>query len=495
MPDHDRRLESLVRPPDWHNPRPAARYDLVVLGAGTAGLVAAAGAAGLGARVALVERGLMGGDCLVTGCVPSKALLSSARRVAEARRAGSHGITVSGIDVDFAAVMERMRRLRAELAVHDSAERFRGLGVDVFLGEGRFVDRDTLEVDGARLRFRRGLVASGGRPAVPEVPGLAGSGFLTSETVFSLTARPRRLAVVGGGPVGCELAQALARLGTEVTLIQRGERVLPKDEADAAGVVGKALVSDGVRILLGRALRSVEKGAVLRLEVEDGRAREIVETDAVLVAVGRLPNVRGIGLEEAGVRYKVENGIVVDDRLRTTSEPIYAAGDVAGRYQFTHMADAEARVVLRNAFFPGHRKASALHVPWCTYTDPELAHVGHSVESARQAGVEIDSFTQPLPGVDRFVLEGETDGFVRLHVRRGSDEIVGATIVGADAGELIGLVSFAMRSGTGLKVLSETIFPYPTRSDALRKVASEWQRSRLKPRVAWLLEKWFALLR
>ncbi|MGH7558160.1 MAG: mercuric reductase [Gemmatimonadota bacterium] len=493
---HDLRLESLVRPPDWENPRPVGRYDLIVLGAGTAGLVAAAGGAGLGARVALVERGLMGGDCLNHGCVPSKALLASARRAAEAGRAERYGITIGDVEVDFAAVMERMRRIRASLAVHDSARRFRDLGVDVFLGEGRFVSRDALQVEGATLRFRRALLAMGGRPAVPAVPGLAGAGFLTNETVFSLTRLPRRLAIVGGGPIGCELAQVFARFGSGVVLVERLERILANDEADAAAVVHRALVEDGIEVRVGHELERVEPAdGASRLSLRDREGGVVVEADTILLAAGRQPNVEGVGLEAAGVEYDPALGVRVDDRLRSTNPAIYAAGDVAGRYLFTHMADAEARIVVRNALFPGRRKASALHVPWCTYTDPELAHVGHSPESAAGAGIDLDSIDRSFDGVDRAVLEGEGEGFARVHVRRGGNEIVGATVVGAHAGETIGLVALAMEAGVGLETLSETVFPYPTRAEALRGIANEWQRWRLTPRVRWLLERWFALRR
>ncbi|MGH7564503.1 MAG: mercuric reductase [Gemmatimonadota bacterium] len=493
---HDLHLESLVRPPDWENPRPAGRYDLVVLGAGTAGLVAAAGAAGLGARVALVERGLMGGDCLNHGCVPSKALLASARRAAEARRAGRYGIKVGGVEVDFAAVMERMRRIRTALAVHDSARRFRDLGVDVFLGEGRFAGPDALEVVGATLRFRRALLAMGSRPSVPPVPGLAGADFLTNETVFSLTGLPRRLAIVGGGPIGCELAQAFARFGSRVVLVERLDRILVNDEAEAAAVVDRALVEDGIEIRPGHELERVESAdGGTRLSLRGPEGGVVIEADAILLAAGRCPNVEEVGLEEASVEYDPEEGVRVDDGLRTTNSAIYAAGDVAGRYLFTHMADAEARIVVRNALFPGRRKASALHVPWCTYTDPELAHVGHTAESAQRAGIDVDSIDRSFDGVDRSVLEGEGEGFARVHVKGGSDEIVGATVVGAHAGETIGLMALAMKAGVGLKTLSETILPYPTRAEALRKVANEWQRSRLTPRVTGLLERWFALWR
>jgi len=392
--------------------------------------------------------------------------------------------------------MERMRRIRADLAVHDSASRFRDLGVDVFLGEGRFDGRDAVEVGGARLSFRRALVATGGTPLVPPVPGLVEAGFLTNETVFDLETLPTRLAVVGGGPVGCELAQAFARFGTAVTLVERLARILPNDEADAAVLLADALAGEGILVLTGHDLERVERSGPVRTVFLQGPAGPVrVDVDLILVAVGRRPVVAGIGLEAVGIRHDPDRGVLVDDRLRTTNRAVYAAGDVAGRHRFTHVADAEARIVLRNALFPGRRKASALHVPWCTFTDPEVARVGHSSESAARAGIAVDSFTRPLARVDRFVVEGEEGGFARVHVRRGSDEIVGATVVGSHAGELIGVVALAMRAGAGLGTLADTVFPYPTRSEALRGAANEWQRSRLTPMVRRLFEGWFRLRR
>ncbi|HET6342464.1 MAG TPA: FAD-dependent oxidoreductase, partial [Gemmatimonadota bacterium] len=427
---------------------------------------------------------------------PSKALLASARRAAEARRAGRYGVIVPEVQVEFAAVMDRMRRIRADLAAHDSAERFRGLGVDVLLGEGRFVGRDAVEVDGERLTFRRALVATGGTPLVPAVPGLAEAGFLTNETVFDLEALPRRLAVIGGGPVGCELAQAFARLGSVVTLVERLDRILTSDEPEATALLTEALAAEEIRVLTRHELDGVERSGAVRtviLRGPDGPVR--IDADAILVAAGRRPMVEGIGLDRAGIEFEVDRGVRVDDRLRTSNPAVYAAGDVAGRHLFTHMADAEARIVLRNALFPGRRRASALHVPWCTFTDPEVGHVGHSPGSAAEAGIEIDSFVRPFSRVDRHVVEGEEAGFARVHVRRRSDEIVGATVAGAHAGELIGLVALAMEAGAGLGTLADTVFPYPTRSEALRGIANEWQRSRLTPRVRRLFEAWFRLRR
>jgi pyruvate/2-oxoglutarate dehydrogenase complex dihydrolipoamide dehydrogenase (E3) component len=339
-------------------------------------------------------------------------------------------------------------------------------------------------------------VATGGAPVVPSVSGLLEAGVHTNETVFDLERRPARLAVVGGGPVGCELAQAFARLGAAVTVVERLDRLLPKDEPDAARLLTDALAGEGIRVLTGHDLERVERSGPARAVFLRGPAGTVrVDVDAVLVATGRRPTVEGIGLDRAGIEHDVHRGIRVDDRLRTTNPNVYAAGDVAGRHLFTHMADAEARIVIRNALFPWRRKASAVHVPWCTFTDPEVARVGHSAESAAEAGIAVDSFTWPLARVDRFVVEGEEGGFARVHLRRGSDEILGATAAGAHAGELIGLVAIAMRAGAGLGTLADTVFPYPTRSEALRGVANEWQRSRLTPRIRRLFEGWFRFRR
>ncbi len=488
--EHNRRLVGQVHPPGWLDPEPAPRYNLVVLGAGTAGLVAAAGAAGLGARVALVERHLMGGDCLNYGCVPSKALLAASRAAAAVRRAADFGMHVpDGVRVDFAAVMDRLRRLRADMAGSDSAERFRGLGVDVFLGEGRFTGPDAVEVGGKTLRFRKAVIATGARPAEPAVPGLKEAGYLTNETVFSLTELPRRLAVLGAGPIGCELAQAFARLGSHVTLIANHARIMPREEPDAADIVQKSLRRDGVDLLFDTNITRAERQGDERVLFGPGVE---VRANAVLVGVGRAPNVAGMSLEGAGVAFDIKEGVHVDDRLRTTNRRIYAAGDVCSRFKFTHAADALARLVIQNALFLGRKKASALTIPWCTYTDPEVAHVGLYPEEARQKGIDVQTFEQSLALVDRAILEGETDGFVRVHVKKGSDVIVGGTIVAAHAGEMIGELSLAMTAGLGLGALARTIHPYPTQAEALRKAGDAYNRTRLTPFVKWLFEKWLA---
>jgi pyruvate/2-oxoglutarate dehydrogenase complex dihydrolipoamide dehydrogenase (E3) component len=532
LDEHNRELLANVHPPGWRNPEPAARYHLVVLGAGTAGLVAAAGAAGLGAHVALVERHLMGGDCLNVGCVPSKALIRAADAWHEARCAAERfgGPAASGMP-SFAAAMERMRRLRAGLSPHDGAVRFRGLGVDVFLGDARFVGRDAVEVAGRRLRFRRAVVATGARPAVPAVAGLEEAGYRTNETLFNLTELPRRLAILGAGPIGCEMAQAFARFGSTVTLIDRGNQILRREDADAAAIVAAALARDGVRLELGVELAAVGRaGAEKILELRpagggddhgrpgnggvgsrDGEAggaagsgttlgregegreawRQLV-VDEILVAAGRLPNVEGIGLDAAGIRW-TPGGIEVDDRLRTSNPRVFACGDVASPFRFTHAADAQARLVVQNALFFGRAKASALNIPWCTFTSPEIAHVGCNEREARGRGTAVETLTVPLADIDRAVLDGDTEGFLRLHLKRGTGTILGATLVAAHAGDIIGEICLAMTRGIGLGAIAGVIHPYPTQAEVVKRAADTWRRGKLTPTVRRLLGGWFRL--
>jgi pyruvate/2-oxoglutarate dehydrogenase complex dihydrolipoamide dehydrogenase (E3) component len=490
---YNTRLVANAHPPDWVNPEPAPRYHLVVIGAGTAGLVTAAGAAGLGAKVALVERHLMGGDCLNYGCVPSKALIRSARVAAQVCAAAGFGVRVQGgVRVDFAAVMERVRQLRAGISPNDSAERFRTLGVDVFLGEGRFGGPDTVEVGGKTLRFRKAVIATGARARQPPIPGLADAGFLTNETVFSLTELPARLAVIGGGPIGCELAQAFARLGSRVTLLQSQPQLLPREDTNAVVRVEKALRRDEVEIVLGSSITAAEKrpeGKVLRLERPTHN--ELV-VDEVLVAAGRQPNVEGLNLEGVEVQYDTRRGVIVNDRLRTTNRRIFAAGDICSRYQFTHAADALARIVIQNALFLGQARASALTIPWCTYTDPEIAHLGLSEHEAILMGVPVRTFVQELHEVDRAILDGQTEGFVKILVREGTDKIVGATVVADHAGDMLSEITVAMVNGVGLGKLARTIHPYPTQAEAIKKIGDAYNRTRLTPFVKWLFGKWLA---
>lgn len=486
---HNRALVAEVHPEGWQNPEPRGRYNLVVIGGGTAGLVSAAGAAGLQARVALIERRFLGGDCLNTGCVPSKALIAAGRMAHAARSGSGFGVHAGDVQVDFSRVMERMRRERAAIAPHDGAARFRGLGVDVFFGGARFSGRDRVLVGDAELSFARAVVATGARPAVPSIDGLAEAGYLTSESLFGLVDLPRRLTVIGGGPIGCEMAQCFARFGSEVTVVELADEILGADEPEAASVVREALSREGVRFRLGAEVRRVDPDRTCVLAAAEGEER--IEADAILVAAGRVANVEDLDLDAAGVM--IDGGVAVDDRLRTANKRIYAAGDCASRFRFTHAADAMARIVLRNALFFGRQKLSALDIPRVTYTDPELACVGLTPSTAAQRGIELDTFEVPMADIDRARLDGTAAGFLRVHVVRGKGAIAGATMVSAHAGEIISQISLAMQAAAGLGTLTSVIVPYPTESEALVRVADQWSRSRLTPRVerlfAWLMRR------
>lgn len=485
----NRALRDHVHPAGWTNPTPEGRYNLVVLGGGTAGLVAAAGAAGLGARVALVEKHLLGGDCLVTGCVPSKALIRSARAAAEARRADRLGVMVGEVTVDFPALMDRMRARRSEIARHDSAKRFTDLGVDVFLGEGHFTSERTLEVGGQTLEFARAVVATGAKAARPPIPGIEDANVLTNETLFSLTELPGHLVVVGGGPIGSEMAQAFARFGARVTQVEAGERIMGNDDPRAARVVMDAMARDGVELLTGTKVERFERGpgGETRVVARGPESEVVIDASHVLLAVGRAPNVEGIGLEQAGVEFDAREGVTVDDRLRTSNKRIFAAGDVASRYQFTHAADFLARAVLRNALFFGRAKASELVIPWATYTDPEVAHVGLTEDRAKEAGTDHGVIEIELTDNDRAVLDAEDEGFVKI-VHDPKGRVLGGTIVSAHAGEMIGELVAAVKNRTTLGDMSDVIHPYPTVADAIRRAGDQFNRTKLTPLAAKVLD-------
>jgi pyruvate/2-oxoglutarate dehydrogenase complex dihydrolipoamide dehydrogenase (E3) component len=469
--EHDARWRRLVFPADYRNPTPAARYNLTVIGAGPAGLVVAIAAAGLGARVALIERHAMGGDCLNVGCVPSKTLLAAA---------------ASGLS--FALAMERVRAVRAAIAAHDSVERYSAAGVDVFLGHASFASAHEIRVGEATLRTRRTVIATGARAHVPHLPGLADIAPLTNETVFDLTAQPRRLAVLGAGPVGCELAQAFARLGTEVELLELAPQILPQEEPEAAQRVADALARDGIRLRLGARVASASRDASGRtLRLADGTA---VVADQVLVAAGRARNLEGLELERAGVRADPASGIAVNARLQTSHPHIYAAGDVCSALQFTHAADAQARIVVRNTLFPGSASAEHLVIPWCTYTRPELAHVGSGSRELERAGQAFDRYRVEFGELDRGRTDDAADGYAEVLTARGTDRILGATIVGKDAGEQLSPVVLALTRGLGLKGLGSLVLPYPTRSEYLRRIVDAHTRTRLTPLAARTLKWW-----
>jgi len=501
---HNEQLLANVHPADWENPEPKDRYNLVVIGAGSAGLITAAIAAGLGARVALIERHLMGGDCLNVGCVPSKSLIRAARTIAEARHAEAFGLPVlASAEADFGAVMERMRRIRAQISREDSARRYRDeLGVDVFLGNARFSGSDVVEVNGAQLRFKKAVIATGARPAVPAIEGLEEAGYLTNETIFNLTERPNRLGVIGSGPIGAELAQAFRRLGSDVTVFDRAPQILPREDADAAQVIGDQFEREGIATLLGCKLRRVERrdtGARIHVTCADG-AERATDVDAILVAAGRAPNVEGLNLEAVGVAFDPRRGVHVNDYLQTRNPNIYAAGDIAMAWKFTHAADAAAKIVVQNALFLRTKKLSSLVMPWCTYTDPEVAHVGLYEREAAERGIELATFKVPLHEVNRAVTDGEDAGFVKIHVEKASgrpfwakrDRILGATIVASHAGEMVSEVTLAMANKLGLGAILATIHPYPTQAEALKRAGGAYLRSRATPTVGRILERFMA---
>jgi pyruvate/2-oxoglutarate dehydrogenase complex dihydrolipoamide dehydrogenase (E3) component len=495
---YNQQLLAYVHPADWVNPQPADVYDLVVIGAGTAGLVVAAGAAGLGLglKVALVERHLMGGDCLNFGCVPSKTIIRSARVIGEMWRGRELGISAGQVEIDFATVMERLRRIRSEIAHHDSATRFQQLGVDVFIGNGQFTSNDTVtvncgETEHHTLKFKKAVIATGSRASIPTLPGLAEAGYLTNETVFSLIERPHRLAIIGGGPIGCELAQTFGRLGCEVTLLDRNNQILTKEDPDAAEILQQVLVAEGVNLVLGCELQQVSvtsEGKTIGY-LSQGQVKTIT-IDEILLGTGRKPNIESLNLERVGVEYGVK-GVKVNDYLQTTNRKIYAAGDVCMAWQFTHAADASARIVIKNTLFSpfglGKSKLSNLVMPWVTYTDPEIAHVGLSEEAARSQGIEFETIKISMDKVDRAITDGEIQGFVKIIHRRGKDQILGATIVASHAGETISEITTAMVNQIGLSKLSSVIHPYPTQADAIKKAADAYRRTLLTPRTQKIL--------
>jgi pyruvate/2-oxoglutarate dehydrogenase complex dihydrolipoamide dehydrogenase (E3) component len=489
---HNQTLIANVHPRDWVNPQPRGRYNLVVIGAGTAGLVAAAGAAGLGAKVALIERHLMGGDCLNVGCVPSKAIIRASRAWADARNSGEFGVQGGETrGFDFARAMERMRRLRSGISRHDSVHRFRDeLGVDVFIGQGRFVGPDCIEVDGHRLLFDRAALCTGARAAAPAIPGLEAAGCLTNETLFELTELPPRLAVIGGGPIGCEMAQAFARFGSRVSLIQHGRHLLSREDADAAEILHAVFVREGIDLRLGVEILGIEtNGKDKILHLDQGGAGMDVTVDAILVAVGRAPNIEGLDLDKTGIAFD-RTGVWVNDMLQTTNPRVYAAGDICSPYKFTHTADAQARILIANALFMGRQKVSSLTIPWCTYTDPEIAHVGLTERDAEKKGLALTTLTVPLSTVDRAILDGETEGFARVHLRKGTDKILGATLVARHAGEMISEITLAITGGLGLGAIGRTIHPYPTQAEAMKKLADAHNRTRLTGWVRKALGLW-----
>lgn len=502
LDQHNLALIRNVHPEEWVNPDPAGKYNLVVIGGGTAGLVTAAIASALGAKVALIEKDLMGGDCLNRGCVPSKAILRVSRVLGEIGNAPALGIHLSGkTEVDFKMVMERMRKIRARISTNDSVHRFKKMGVDLYLGEGTFLDRQTIGVSGKEFKFSKAAICTGARPAIPPIPGLKREEVLTSETIFSLTELPSSLAIIGAGPIGSEMAQAFSRFGSRVLLFDEAGHILPKEDEEAAIILEKRLKKDGVHLILrSKILRVETRGTEKMIHFESNGEIKEESVREILLSTGRVPNVEGLGLEAAGVAYDLKMGVLVDSMLQSTNPQVYAAGDVCFPYQFTHTAEATSQILIQNALFPhpfgiGSAHVEDLIIPRCTYTDPEIAHVGRFDEELLKKKGAVESLTFPLNEVDRAILDGTEEGFIRIHLRKGSDQLVGATLVAPHAGEMIGELTVAMKSGAGLGLISRTIHPYPTMAEVIKKAATAFRKKSLTGNKRNILKKWFCLFR
>lgn len=462
----------LLSPQDYQNPRPQSRYHLVVVGAGPAGLISAIGAAGLGAKVALIERHRMGGDCLNVGCMPSKALLSFSKQGPS----------------DFQQAFAWLREVRAGIAPHDSVQRYSEAGVDVFLGDAEFNDDGDICVDAVPLNARRIALCTGASAAVPPIPGLAAANPLTNETVFDLPAAPESLAILGAGAIGCELAQALARLGVKVSLFEMADRVLPNETVLASAAVAAALTGAGVDLYLGQGVEAIrDQGIVVCGD-------KTVSCERVLVALGRKPNTDGLNLPAAGVRTDAQGFVMTNAKLQSSNKEIFAAGDCTARLQFTHHADAQARALIQNALFAPTAKVDGLIVPHCTYTDPEVAAVGANPVQLQQQGVAFDTFAFDLNELDRSradprVLNGSVQQ-AEVYTQQGADKILGATIVGYDAGELLAPICLMMSNGLGLGAAQKTLFSYPTRSEYLKRLSDAYNKQRMTPTVAKLFQWW-----
>ena len=463
-------------------------YHMIVVGAGSGGLMAAAGAAGLGARVALIEKHKMGGDCLNTGCIPSKAIIRSAKLAYDARTADRFGFASHDFGIDFEKIMVSVKAVQAKLAHHDSVERFTSLGVDVHLGEYRFISPHEISNGKETLQAKRFVIATGAHPLIPPLHGLKEVPHLTSDSVWGLTEIPKRFAVLGGGPIGAELSQVFARLGSEVSIVDMTDHLLAREDPEVSTIIREKFEKEGMKIFLNCKAEKVRKSSMgYELVVSHSEEGEnVIGFDQILVAVGRAPNVEGLDLAKVGVEYS-RKGIKVDSFLRTSAKHIYACGDVVGPYQFTHTADFQARLILRNALFPGKSKINYHIVPWCTFTDPEVARVGLNETEAKAKNISLDSYTYPLHDLDRAVCDREDEGFIKVLTKKGSDQILGITLVGSHAGDLLHELALAMHQKIGLKKVASMIHVYPTLAEVSKRIADTYQRSRLTDTA----RKWF----
>jgi pyruvate/2-oxoglutarate dehydrogenase complex dihydrolipoamide dehydrogenase (E3) component len=483
----------------WPKPK-RFDYNMVVIGAGAAGLVSAYIAAAVKAKVALVEKQRMGGDCLYTGCVPSKALIRSARLMAQIRRGEDYGLRDAHARVDFGVVMQRVRRVIADIEPHDSIERYKGLGVDCVQGSARIVSPYLVEVsnaDGSRrmLSTRSIVIAAGARPQVPAIPGIDAVGYLSSDTLWELRELPRRLLVLGGGPIGCEMAQAFARLGAQVTLVEQGERLLAREDEDVSALVSRRFTEEGVTVLAGHAARRfmLEHGEkILVAEGANGEVR--IAFDALLVATGRIANTTGYGLEELGIALTKSGTIETDAWLQTLYPNILAAGDVAGPFQLTHAGAHQAWYAAVNALFGRFRKFRADYsvMPQATFIEPEVARVGLNEREAKERGIAHEVTLYGIDDLDRAIADGVAEGWVKVLTQPGSDRILGATIVGEHAGDLIAEFVLAMKHGLGMNRLLSTIHIYPTLAEANKYAAGAWKRAHAPQRLLGWLQRYHA---
>lgn len=488
LDEHNTKLLDNVAPRDWKDPQRGKDfvYDLIAIGAGSGGLICAKQSARRGAKSALIEFHMAGGDCLNVGCVPSKALIRAARCCKEVRvHSAEMGIIVKGSEVDFGKIMERMRRLRAEISPADAYSTSTSAGTDCYQGKAKFTGKDTLEVNGQTLRFRKAVVATGGSAALPNIPGLTSVPYTTNSSLYNLTELPPRVVVVGGGPIGLEMAQCLSIFGSKVTVALRGPKILPKEDPDAAKIVADQLVKDGIQIAYNCSFQKIEhtpakKGSTfpeIRVIVDREGKQETLACEVLLMATGRKPNVQGIGLDEAGVEFDTSCGVKVDEFLCTSNPNIFAAGDVCTQLQFTHVSGAMAQIVVQNALFGGRRTFNQMLVPWATFTEPEVAHTGLYECDFAKRGLECDTYRADLEHVDRAILESEKEGFVKVHCLKGTDEILGATIVGPAAGDMISEITVAMHGRIGLGTLGRIIHPYPTIAEAIQGCGIQYNRT------------------
>jgi pyruvate/2-oxoglutarate dehydrogenase complex dihydrolipoamide dehydrogenase (E3) component len=484
-PHDDDSFLQRVRPPGWKNPAPRARYDMAIIGAGPAGLTAAEFAVRQGFSVALIEHNRLGGNSLNVGSVPSKAIIRTAIIHGEMHNIEAYGeAAATQAPLDFPAAMARMRRIRTRIAAYHSADHLAALGVDLFFGAARFESAGSLTIGETRLQFRAALIATGARPRPPDIPGIDATDYHTSSTIFEMAALPKRLAVIGGGPLGCELAQAFARLGAHVTIVQNDPKFLPREERDAAEILSRALARDGVDVRLNTSVVGARReGDVKILKTLNDDVEREIEADEVLVSVGRVANVEDLGLEAAGVACDAETGITIDDFLRSTNPNIYAAGDACMWLKFTNAAEASARLAVRNALMGAQARWSDASLPWCTFCDPEIAHIGMHAVDARRKSIPVKSFTVMMHDVDRAITDGEDLGFVKILMAEDSDRILGATIVAARASEMINEMAVVMVGGVGLEALADIPHTYPAQTGAILLAAQAYRRQQDERRL------------